>query len=189
MAESRIDLPAALPPMAAGLFGVLGYDVIRLAEPLGPANPDPLDLPDAILMRPQVVAIFDGVAQEIVLVTPVRPSPMSANAARVAAQARLEAVAADLRGSPPPLARREAPPPSARPPSPRWTAPPMAGWSEAAKRYIAAGDIFQVVPSHRFSGPVRRRPVRLLPGAAAGEPLALPVLPELRRLPAGGVEP
>ncbi|MFI4935405.1 MAG: anthranilate synthase component I, partial [Caulobacterales bacterium] len=69
VARSRLDLPAGLPPMAAGVFGVLGYDMIRLVERLPDINPDPLDLPDAVLIRPSIVAIFDGVAQEIILVT------------------------------------------------------------------------------------------------------------------------
>ena len=30
IAESRIDLPEDLPPMAAGVFGYLGYDTVRL---------------------------------------------------------------------------------------------------------------------------------------------------------------
>ena len=30
--ESRIALPDALPPMAAGVFGYLGYDMVRLME-------------------------------------------------------------------------------------------------------------------------------------------------------------
>ena len=158
VAESRIDLPAALPPMAAGLFGVLGYDVIRLAEPLGPANPDPLDLPDAVLMRPQVVAIFDGVAQEIVLVTPVRPSAMSAQAARAAAQTRLAAIATDLRRPPPPLGQPDAPPVERPGPISPVDRAAYGAMVEAAKRYIAAGDIFQVVPSHRFSGPYEGDP-------------------------------
>jgi anthranilate synthase component I len=34
IAESRIDLPPELPPMAAGLFGYLGYDMVRLVERL-----------------------------------------------------------------------------------------------------------------------------------------------------------
>ncbi len=51
--ESRITLPAALPPMAAGVFGYLGYDMVRQMEDLGPPNPDPLGLPDAILFRRQ----------------------------------------------------------------------------------------------------------------------------------------
>ena len=31
-AESRIDLPKGLPPIAAGLFGFFGYDMVRLVE-------------------------------------------------------------------------------------------------------------------------------------------------------------
>jgi anthranilate synthase component 1 len=39
LAESRIDLPPGLPPMAAGLFGYMGYDVVRLAEDIPDNNP------------------------------------------------------------------------------------------------------------------------------------------------------
>src|SRR5512133_2444464 len=34
IAESRIELPDVLPPMAAGVFGSLGYDMVRLMEEL-----------------------------------------------------------------------------------------------------------------------------------------------------------
>ena len=59
--------------MAVGLFGYLGYDMVRLIERLGPAPSDPLDLPDAILLRPTITAIFDNVRDEIILVSPVWP--------------------------------------------------------------------------------------------------------------------
>ncbi len=59
--------------MAAGVFGAVGYDMVRLVEPLPDVNPDPLDLPDAVMMRPSIVAVFDSIGQEIVLATPVRP--------------------------------------------------------------------------------------------------------------------
>ena len=49
IAESRIDLPADLPQAAAGLFGYLGYDTVRLVEHLPDVNPDPLGLPDALM--------------------------------------------------------------------------------------------------------------------------------------------
>ena len=151
---SRLDLPPELPPMAAGLFGVLGYDVVRLAEPLGPAPPDPLDLPDAVMMRPRVVAVFDGVAQEILLVAPVRAAPGESLArARADAEARLDAVAAALRA---PAPRTPEPSPPAAPPEPPRSAIDRAAYAgvvEAAKHYIAAGDIFQVVPSRRSEAP------------------------------------
>ena len=70
LAESRITMPADLPPIASGLFGYLGYDMIRLVEDLPQTNPDPLNLPDAVLMRPSVVAVLDGVKGEVTIVSP-----------------------------------------------------------------------------------------------------------------------
>ena len=84
--RSKIELPAGLPPPSAGLFGAIGYDMIRLVEHLPNINPDPLNLPDGIMTRPSIVAIFDAIAQEIVLVTPVRPGATSARDAFAAAQ-------------------------------------------------------------------------------------------------------
>src|SRR3984885_1659912 len=51
IAESRFALPDGLPPMAAGVFGYLGYDMVRLMEELPATHPDPIGLPDAILVR------------------------------------------------------------------------------------------------------------------------------------------
>ncbi|HXQ10319.1 MAG TPA: anthranilate synthase component I [Caulobacteraceae bacterium] len=159
IAESRLDPPNGLPPMAAGVFGAIGYDLIRLVEPLPGLNPDPLDLPDAILTRPSIVAVFDGIAQEIILSTTAWPSSATPEAAYAEACARLEAISAALAKPAPPLTERAArPAPDLQSPVSR-----EAYWAivERAKRYIEAGDIFQVVPSHRFRTPF------------AGDPFAL----------------
>ncbi len=74
IAESKIDLPDELPPMAAGIFGYLGYDMVRLMEELPLPNPDPIGIPDAILVRPTIVVVFDAVKDTITVVTPVRPA-------------------------------------------------------------------------------------------------------------------
>ena len=152
MAASRFELPAGLPPMAAGLFGVFGYDMVRLLEPLGDANPDPLHLPDALLTRPALVAIFDSVSHEIVLVSAAYPdSGLDARAAFDAAVSRLDRFEADLRT---PLPALSAPVETALAP---FHTPVSKGDFAAmvarAKDYIAAGDIFQVVLSHRFAAP------------------------------------
>ena len=55
--ECQMDLPAELPPMASGLFGFLGYDMVRDMERLPDENPDPIGLPDAIMVRPTVICI------------------------------------------------------------------------------------------------------------------------------------
>ncbi|MGV9009569.1 anthranilate synthase component I [Brevundimonas sp.] len=152
MAASRFNLPEGLPPMAAGLFGVFGYDMVRLLEPLGQANPDPLNLPDAVLTRPTLVAVFDSVSHEIVLVAAAYPDGgEDVETAWQRATERLNAFERDLRTPLPSI-------PAAVPTKIAPFASPVdgAGFGDLvarAKDYIAAGDIFQVVLSHRFSGP------------------------------------
>ena len=70
---NRMELPVGMPPMATGLFGYLGYDIVRQIEHLPDMPPDRLGLPDAILLRPTITAIFDTVKDEILVVTPVWP--------------------------------------------------------------------------------------------------------------------
>ena len=159
VAASRIERPAGLPPPSAGLFGAIGYDMIRLVERLPDVNPDPLNLPDGVMTRPSIVAIFDAIAQEIVLVTPVRPNGGSAREAYAQAQGRLHGVIADLKRPTPALVGNGAPEPD------RFETPVSreryGEIVEAAKEYIRAGDIFQVVPSHRFRAPFARDPFAL----------------------------
>jgi anthranilate synthase component I len=153
LADSALDFPSDLPPPAAGIFGYLGYETVRHIERLPQTLPDPIGVPEALLVRPRLVIVFDGVKQELLLVTPARPQiGMDAHQAYEAARARLSAVWTKLDG-PSPL---RVPSANARP-SPLGTPVPnmsqatyMAG-VETARDYIKAGDIFQVVPSQRFS--------------------------------------
>ncbi|MDR3507280.1 MAG: anthranilate synthase component I [Caulobacteraceae bacterium] len=159
VARSRLDLPKGLPPMAGGVFGAIGYDMIRLAEHLPNVNPDALGLPDGLMIRPAVVAIFDSIGQEIVLTTTARPSALPAKDAYAQAIARLEAVAADLRAPLPPTPQRQFHP--AQPFESPVTREAYCDMVERAKRYIEAGDIFQVVPSHRFRASFDQQPFAL----------------------------
>ena len=154
IAESAIPALPGLPPMAAGVFGYLGYDMVRQMERLAPAKPDPIGVPDAIMMRPTAMVVFDTVKDEIWVVTPSRPAAGVAPAAAYArAVERLEAVVAVLEG---PLAHDM---PQA---DPRLLAgssasnTPESRFLEMvarAKEHIVAGDIFQVVLSQRFTAP------------------------------------
>src|SRR3954452_11554003 len=97
IAESRIALPDGLPPMAAGVFGYLGYDMVRLMEELPASHPDPIGIPDAVLIRPTLVVVFDAVKDSITVVTPVRPEPgIAAKAALARATKRLAGVVDSL---------------------------------------------------------------------------------------------
>jgi len=161
IARSRMEIPEGLPPMAGGIFGVLGYDMARLVEHLPHVNADPLGLPDAVMIRPSIVAVFDAIAQEIVLITTVRPGPQPASTAFAAARARLDAVVADLaKPLPGSTASQEDPSPTAALASPVDRAA-YGRLVQAAKAYIREGDIFQVVPSHRFAMPFERDPFAL----------------------------
>ncbi len=102
IAESRMDVPDHLPPMLGGLVGYLGYDMVRQMERLPEKNRDELGLPDALLIRPSVFAVFDNVRDELTLAAPIYPQAgVSAAAAWERAQAALaEADAALLRPLP-----------------------------------------------------------------------------------------
>jgi len=50
--ESRLEVPEALPPMSAGVFGYMGYDTVRLVERLPSDKPDPIGIPDGVFIRP-----------------------------------------------------------------------------------------------------------------------------------------
>ncbi len=172
--ENRIALPDTLPPMAAGVFGYLGYDTVRLVEDsLAAPSRDPLGIPDAILVRPTLVIVFDAVEDTITIVTPVRPdAAISAAAALAQAQQRIGDVV-DALDVPPPN-----PPPLAGEgwqgatanlhPGPldvearsNTTPAEFKGMVLRAKEYIRAGDIFQVVLSQRFEAPFRLPPFAL----------------------------
>jgi anthranilate synthase component 1 len=154
IAESRIDIPEGLPPMAAGIFGYLGYDTVRLIEEIGPPNPDPIGLPDAILVRPTVVIIFDDVKDTITVVTPVRPEKsVSAKTALARATERLGAVVDDLDRALDKEQQNGTDGPLVIAPRSNTTPAEFNRMVLAAKDYIAAGDIFQVVLSQRFEAP------------------------------------
>jgi anthranilate synthase component I len=152
LAQSLIDLPPELPPIAAGVIGYLGHDTVRLIERLPNQPPDALGVPDGMFVRPTVMVVFDNVKDEMIVVTPVRPEPgVDAPAAYAAAVERLRSVVEAL-DAPLPHATNMAGVHLALPePVSNTTPADFMGMVERAKDYIVAGDIFQVVLSQRFS--------------------------------------
>jgi anthranilate synthase component 1 len=159
-AQTRIAPDPKLPRFTGGFVGYFGYECVRLFEPkLGTPNPDPLGTPDVLLMRSDEVVVFDAIRATLTLVV---HADLAVPGSREAAEARLDAIEAELgRPVPAPEQRRSAP-----------DAPPPAfvsGFGEDAfknavlkiKDYIAAGDVMQVVPSQRMSAPYTAPPVAL----------------------------
>ena len=153
LAESRIKLPPGLPPMSAGVFGYLGYDMVRRMERLPPAKADPIGVPEALLIRPTVMVVFDAARDEMAIVTPVRPAPgVSAKAAHESALTRLDAVVAALEAPLDHAAGAEVDPMlKAGAPLSNTTEAEYKAMVAKAKDYIVAGDAFQIVLSQRFT--------------------------------------
>jgi len=148
--------------MAAGLFGYLGYGMVKLVEKLPDKNPDNLGIPDGLFLRPSIVCIFDNFDDRIDVVTPAWPDKsLPAKAAYDAALARLAEVLADLDR---PLPNRRESAGSAREmpaPQANMSRDQCLAMVEKAKEYIRAGEVFQVVPSMRLSVPFNLPPLAL----------------------------
>ena len=162
IAESKIDLPEDLPQAAAGLFGYLGYDMIRLVEHLPDINPDPLGLPDALMLRPSVIAVLDGVKGEVTIVSPAWVSDgQTARAAYAQAAERVMDAVRDLERAMPGASRDLGDAGEAPEPVSNFTRDDYKAAVEKAREYIVAGDIFQVVPSQRWAQEFRQPPFAL----------------------------
>ncbi|MEE9272292.1 MAG: anthranilate synthase component I [Robiginitomaculum sp.] len=159
--DSSVDIPEGVPPMAAGLFGYLGYDMIRQVEHLPNQNPDPIGTPDALMTRPTIIAIFDQISQEIIITTTVRfDKKMSPNQAYEAAQSRvfntcfnLELSAANFRNKS-----------NTKTLITQTSLTPQTTYCASVKKaqkYIKNGDIFQVVLGHRMEAPLSASPFAL----------------------------
>ena len=159
--DSRVDLPDELPPMAAGVFGYMAYDMVRTVENIGAPNPDVLCVPDGIFLRPTVVTVFDLVKDVLIMVTPVRPDESipakdAYNQARQRLRQAIESFGAPL----PHVAEAKTPEPIPKPSS-NIERGEYYAMIERAKEYIFAGDIFQVVLSQRFQVPFSLPPFAL----------------------------
>ncbi|MAK63172.1 MAG: anthranilate synthase component I [Maricaulis sp.] len=147
--DAHCPLPDDAPPLASGLFGYVGYDMVRYLERLPEqADPDPLDVPESCLIRPQIMVVFDALKQEIQIYCPVRPGEYTAREAYDAAVERMEMTLRALAGATPELDR-----PDGELGERRSNQSPQEYRQsvDAARDYIRAGDAFQVVPSQRFS--------------------------------------
>ena len=153
MRQSEMPNTGDLPPMAAGLFGYFSYDMIREIEHIPDTNKTIVEMDDALLLRPSLIAIFDRLKDSITLITQVRPEDWDdARVARESAQNRL-AKAIDALDSPLPhteIGNSDQPIPE---PQANMAKSAFLSMVAKAKDYIRAGDIFQIVVSQRFSIP------------------------------------
>lgn len=154
------DMPN-LPRFVGGLVGYFGYDTIRYIEPRlrECPNPDPLGVPDILLMESEEVLVFDNLAGRLYLIVNVDPAQPEA---LLHGQARLDALASQLRSE----ALRY---PPASPPhtvveedfSSSISRSDYEVIVERIRQYIVDGDCMQVVPSRRMSAEYHGQPLDL----------------------------
>ena len=160
VADCRMDVPAPLPPTLACLVGYFGYETIGLVETLPRAPQSVLQLPDMLFVRPTVIMVFDRLTDALYCVAPVWPEGVDTEMRITQAADRIDAVLSRLSQPVTPSASdaQEYPEPALNP-----TMDPVdfAGMVAQAKEYIAAGDIFQVVLSQRFTCPFTLPPLAL----------------------------
>jgi anthranilate synthase component 1 len=151
--HQAVALPG-LPRFCGGAVGYFSYDAVRWFERIPAKTRDDLGLPDAVFLFGDVVSVFDNLTHTLKVVTHARGGD-DPGAAWDAAVARLDAEVERLRA---PLAWAEPPAPMGEPAVPRSSISrdEFLEAVETAREHIRAGDIFQVVLSHRMSADVQQ---------------------------------
>ncbi len=161
MSRFRPVADAKLPPFTGGLVGYMAYDTIRDIENIPDTNPDPLGLPDYwFLLTDQVIA-FDHVRHRLLLIVNAHING-DEDAAYKNAVERLQRLHALVTGPAAATTPRRA---EARDTESRaldvrsnMTREQFEEMVLRGKEHIAAGDIFQVVLSQRFSTAITCEP-------------------------------
>ena len=152
----RVD---GLPGFTGGLVGWFGFECVQYLEPRlrGRGKEDALGTPDILLMLSTELAVFDNLKGRLYLVVHADPSEPQAIAR---ANRRLDELVHRLRhgGAGYPQLQQ----PQVLDESHFVSGFSREGFLDAvakAKKYIAAGDVFQVVLSQRLSVPFQARPL------------------------------
>jgi anthranilate synthase component I len=162
MAPYRSEPREELPGFTGGAVGYLGYESVCSFEPtVPPAGKDDLGLPKMLFMVADTVVHFDHKARRIKVIASAFPGESDPGTARRDAVSRiarvLERLAMPLSAEPFPAGS----PAPELPVTSTMTRESFTAAVEAAKEFIRAGDIFQIVLSQRFSLPFPGDPVHL----------------------------
>ncbi len=150
IADAKIDWgllkygSASLPAIASGIFGFMSYDMVRLMEKL-PDNklPDDISVPDSVFMRPQVIIVFDNLYDCALICAPIFKKTSFDEAKSKILE--VENILNDLTQ----IKEEKAAKPLDF--SSNYDEEEYCEIVNRAKKYINDGDIFQVLPSQRFT--------------------------------------
>ncbi len=146
----RAPAVPGLPPLHGGAVGYLGYDLAGYVERLPHAKPDDLGLPELWLLFTGRLLVFDHLRQRLSVISNVVIGDDPArqyDEAIEAGEALVAKLSSPSEGSRPITLSTDREPTGVRS---SMTPGEFINAVERAKEHIAAGDIFQVVPSQRF---------------------------------------
>ncbi|MDX1949662.1 MAG: anthranilate synthase component I [Rickettsiales bacterium] len=152
--QSKIDKKCFynLPSSASGLFGFIGYDMVKYMEDLPDEKPSEIDIPDALYYRPKISIVIDNILDVAYICTPVfYDEKIPAENAYNSANERILEIISEIQK---PLEIKKNQPKIS---DEKFSYSANINQAEYAKlvqkaiEYIKAGDIFQVVASRRFN--------------------------------------
>ncbi len=151
------------PRFFGGAVGFLAYDIVRCFEKIPETVRDDLGTPDLCMMFADTILVFDNVRQTLRIIANVPVAEFaSISSAYRSAQVKIDEIIERLK-APAIAPRLEGPAPAANDAtiSSNLTCEGYMAMVSAAKEYIAAGDIIQVVPSQRFEAPLIAHPFNI----------------------------
>jgi anthranilate synthase component 1 len=151
--KSKITFSDDMPPMLAGWFGYMGYEMIHLIEDVGLMKEDTLEIPDSVFIRPQLMVIFDNVQKEMIIAAPVWAHSGDAQERYQAAQSLIAKAKDALAGEEVESAESDDAEVEFLP---NMSREEYCAMVDKAKDYIVEGDVFQVLPSQRFSAKFKK---------------------------------
>jgi anthranilate synthase component 1 len=145
--NSQIDwksLNQDLPSICGGIFGYMGYDMVRLMEKIPNRHlKDELKIPDSIFIRPQIIIVFDNLFDQALICAPVFAKASFDEVTKKISLA--EKILSQ------PLLNSEIKAKTDFDFVSNHTEKEYCEAVEKSKKYIVDGDIFQILPSQRFT--------------------------------------
>lgn len=160
-----------LPRFYGGAVGYLAYENVRYFERLPEVQNDPLGLPEAVFVFTDTVLVFDHLKRKIKVVSHVHLDTGDTEKAYIEAVTRIERLVERLSEAVPlELLQGKVEGAVSGPVSSNRTQAEYEQLVVRAKKYIAAGDIIQMVPSQRLSRPTDAKPFNLYRALRAVNP-------------------
>jgi anthranilate synthase component 1 len=158
------------PPFAGGAVGLFGYDLVRTVEPLGDPNPDVVGLPDLALMLSDILVVFDHLLHTLTIIVNAYTED-GIERSYADALATIDKARRLLAGPVPDFGIRDTSPPTERAQfESNMPREQFEGMVARIVEYAHAGDIFQVVPSQRWSAELGIHPFSVYRGLRTVNP-------------------